>query len=296
MLKEDYRLIYKNQLETLFKWKSEMVTIPRLFETLIRERGLLGFDLLEECFVHCEPIGDLDKNNDFITIQCITLNTIGKKSYRRINHKEVILLYNNYLGTSDNATINYFAEMGEETDKSTYYQLINSRNIPVVIAENDNQKKAIEKAFNKIKAGQPCVVTTKTLQGIKTIDIIDPNNISKMECLSSFDEILDKRRYNMFGASLNTKDKKAEILTEELKAYDDITTLNFLVNYETRLAFCEEMKENGFEIEVVRNPIFADEPTDEDIENGTFEEAEVEEVEKGEETNEENPDNNTDDL
>ena len=39
--------------------------------------------------------------------------------------------------------------------------------------------------------------------------------------------------------------------------------------------FVEEMKENGFDIEIIKNPVFFDEPTKEDIDEGTFETAET---------------------
>ena len=55
--------------------------------------------------------------------------------------------------------------------------------------------------------------------------------------------------------------------------------------YEMRLMFVEEMKENGFDIEIIPNPVFFDEPTKEDIEEGTFEMAEAEENVPEEEQN-----------
>ena len=65
--------------------------------------------------------------------------------------------------------------------------------------------------------------------------------------------------------------------------------------YEMRLAFVEEMKENGYDIEIIPNPIFFDEPKKEDIEEGTFEEAEAEEEETPEENEEEETDNGNND-
>ena len=41
------------------------------------------------------------------------------------------------------------------------------------------------------------------------------------------------------------------------------------------MEFVEEIKENGFEISIEKNPIFYDEPDKEDIDNGTFDEAEL---------------------
>ena len=77
-----------------------------------------------------------------------------------------------------------------------------------------------------------------------------------------------------FDIDLEQMDKRAQVSTEEIKQYDDVTTLEYLTMYEKRMEFVEEMKENGFEISIEKNPIFYDEPDKEDIDNGTFDEAE----------------------
>ena len=56
--------------------------------------------------------------------------------------------------------------------------------------------------------------------------------------------------------------------------------------WEMRCRFMEEMKKAGIDINIVRNPIFFDEPTKEDVENGTYEEAEPEAPETPEENKE----------
>ena len=68
-------------------------------------------------------------------------------------------------------------------------------------------------------------------------------------------------------AALELFDKYPLHPFKELKQYDDITTLDYLVRYTERLRFVEEMKENGFDIEIVPNPIFFDEPKKEDIDD-----------------------------
>ena len=67
--------------------------------------------------------------------------------------------------------------------------------------------------------------------------------------------------------------------------------MNYLVNYECRLEFVEKMKEAGFDIEVVVSPIFADEPTEEEIEEPELLDEEPKEN-SGEDTQEENKEDN----
>ena len=103
-----------------------------------------------------------------------------------------------------------------------------------------------------------------------------------MQYLSSFYGEIEKREANDSGVDLELIDKRAQVTTNELKQYDDITTLEYLIMYEMRQNFVDEMRENGIEIEIVRNPVFFDEPTKEDIDEGEFAAAEPEEPEEPE--------------
>ena len=108
-----------------------------------------------------------------------------------------------------------------------------------------------------------------------------------MQYLSGFYSTIEKRESNDLGIDLENIEKRAQVSTEEIKQYSDYSTLEFLQMYEMRLNFVEEMKEAGFNIEIVPNPVFYDEPKKEDIDNGTFEEAEAEEAPESEAPGEE---------
>lgn len=260
----------KNRLNTFFKHSSDDIKIPRNVEILLRENGSIGWDLVHNCWVKGQFTGVKDEFNDFVDYVCFTLET-NPKNYTLKNHKEVVVLRNNALCLPDTAVIEWDADMRTENDISIYYQLVNSRNIPVIVANNDKVKRQVEKVFENIKAGVPCVISTDLLSQVEVKDIIDHDAISKMECLNAFNDVMIKRSLNWFGGTLDNKDKKAEITSKELEAYADYTTIGFLANYEERQSFCEEMKENGIDYKIVRNPIFADEPSDEEIESGEYE-------------------------
>ena len=256
-----------NQLQFNFKWNSnsEEVIIPRNFEILLRIKGIMGFLINEKKFVMLSPVR-LDENNNIKVFTAIGLGT-EKKSYGEKTLDQVIPCFNNPLGLSDMRDISYFAYEKAQNDVSRMFQLIYSRITPLLKTDNDKVKEQVTKALEDVKDGKPAVILTKLIDELEKLDILDPNNIAKMEYLTSYDEVLDKNIANRFGASLDIKDKKAQVNNAELKAYDDITTMNYLVNYECRLEFVEKMKEAGFNIEVIVSPIFADEPTEEEIED-----------------------------
>lgn len=266
-----------NRLNVYFKHKSNDITVPRNIELMVRHNGTIGYNLKNKCWVIGQFNGVVDENNEPTTYVCTSLNTENRESYELKNHEEVVVLRNNSTATPDNDVIRWDAMMRAENDISMYYQLVNSRNIPVIVVDDDKIKKEVERIFDNIEAGRPAVVSTRMIDSIEVKDILDHDAISKMECLNELNEVLTKRALNWFGGTMDIKDKKAQVTSTELKAYDDYTTIGFLANYEPRLEFMNEMKENGIDYEIVRNPIFTDEPTEEEIETGEMEEEENEE-------------------
>lgn len=282
--KMPYLTIHQNKLATLFKWKSDDVELPYNMELLIRKNGSIGYYKEKNLWVIGAYNGIKDDLNRFKTYVCKTLATTPQTF--ELSRDDVVVCGNNPLFASDFPIIEFDSMMKEETDVSIYYQLINSRNIPAIIAENDKQKTAIEKAYENIKAGKPVVITTSLLEELNTLDLTDKEAIAKMQYLSSFYDVLEKRNAGCFGVDLPLVDKRAQVNENEMTNFDDVTSLSFLAAYESRLLFCEEMEKRfGIKIECVRNPIYKDEADKEEIESEEAQEESLEEMK--EETKEE---------
>lgn len=283
----------------LFKWRSldPDFKVPFQPEIILTTTGGLGFDKVNNKWVIATPTGLFDDFGDFQSFVCRTLSNTDMQGYTLENHTEVIVCGNTPLYRSFDAERTYYANLKTETDKSIRAQLILSRLSKALVADNDNKAKEIRKAFEDIKEGNLLVLTTSLLENIQTLDLTDSADIEKMQYLSSFYQSIEKREANDYGVDLELIDKRAQVTSNEIKQYDDVTTLEYLIMFECRQRFVEEMKENGFNIEIVRNPVFFDEPTKEDIEEGKFEEAEAEEPEEAsqeenkEEEGKENGDN-----
>lgn len=277
---------------TLFKWKSESLKLPFQPEMFLTLYGALGYDKKNGRWVTGSFNNIRDEYGDFTEFVAITLDTKNKDSYILKNHDEVIVCGNTPLYRDYNDEREFYAYYKSETDKSIFCQLINSRLNKAILAESDNKKKQIEKAFEAVKKGAPLVLVTSLLENLETIDLTDPDDIEKMQYLSGFYSTIEKRESNDLGIDLENIEKRAQVTTEEIKQYNDYTTLEFLQMYEMRLNFVEEMKEAGFNIEIVPNPVYYDEPKKEDIDEGTFKDQEEElEAEAPEEVEEKEEDN-----
>lgn len=271
-----------------FKWKSntEGFKLPFQPEMIVTVNGALGYDKKNNRWVKGSFNDIKDDLGDFTEFVAITLGTKNKESYILKNHEEVIVCGNTPLYRDFNDERSFYSYIKSEADKSIICQLINSRLNKAIVVDSDTKKKQIEAAYEAVKLGFPMVLVTSLLETLDTVDLTDPDDIEKMQYLNSFYQTMEKREANDSGVDLELIDKRAQLTSNELKQYDDITTLEFLIMYEMRLNFVEEMKENGYDIEIIPNPIFFDEPKKEDIDEGTFEEAEAEEAK---ETPEETP-------
>lgn len=275
----------------LFKWRSldPNFKIPFQPEILLSIEGALGYDKKKDLWVVCSPTGLFDKYGDFQSFVCRSLDNTDMIGYEAKNHEDVIVCANTPLYRSFEAERSYYSGIKTETDRSIRSQLILSRLSKAIVAENDNKAKEIRNAIKDIEEGKILVLTSSLLEDLKVLELTDSSDIEKMQYLSSFYQTIEKREANDYGVDLELIDKRAQVTSNEIKQYDDVTTLEYLIMFECRQRFVEEMKENGFNIEIVRNPIFFDEPTKEDVEEGSFEAAEVEEPAE-EETNEETED------
>ena len=268
-----------------FKWKSDQIKLPRNPEFYVVTNGLLGYIPERDLWVTGQFNGIRDEYGEYTTLVGRSLATTPIVGEWR-NHDEVIVCGNTSNYRPYNQEIEWFSYMKEQADESIETQLIGSRLSTAFIAENDQQKKQIERALSAIKKGLPAVIVTSLLDELKTVNLTDPSQIEKMQYLSSFYQTLEKRESNFNGLDLEVIDKKAQVNVPEIQQYNDITTMDYLIQYEARLKFVEEMKEHGIEIEIVPNPVFWDEPKEADIEEGTFEAAEPEEAPATEEPEE----------
>ena len=297
MNKKTYLLEALERDMILFKWKSESMKLPRFPEWYLTETGALGYDLVHNKWVHGTFTGLRDEFGDFTEFVAMTLNS-EPETYTLKNHEQVVVCGNTPLYRPFKEERDFYATMKEETDRSILCQLINTRLNKALVAASDQQKKQIQKAYKEVIEGYPMILVTELLEDLDSIDLTNPQDIDKMQYLSAFYSTMEKREANNFGIDLENVEKRAQINDTELKQYDDVTTLKYLIMYEMRQAFVDEMKEHGFDIEIVRNPIFYDEPKKEDVEEGTFESAEEqadepaeqepEEENKEEENNEQN--------
>ena len=285
MDKKTYQLKSLEKYINLFTWKSETMELPLNPEFYLTENGTLGYDLKHNKWVHGTFTGIRDELGDFTDYVAMTLNS-EPDTYTLKNHKEVIVCGNTPLFRPFKQEREWFSYMKSEIDKSIECLTIGTRKSKAFLVENDRKAKELRRAIEAAEQGKPFILTTSILEELQTVDITDPSEIEKMQYLNSFYQAIEKREANDAGVDLDQIDKRAQVSTEEVKQYDDLTTENYLIMFEMRQKFVEEMAKNGLILEIIRNPIYFDEPTEKDVNTGEFEAQE--EPEQEDATNEEN--------
>ena len=285
MDKKTYQLKSLEKYINLFTWKSETMELPLNPEFYLTETGTLGYDLKHNKWVHGTFTGIRDELGDFTDYVAMTLNS-EPDTYTLKNHKEVIVCGNTPLFRPFKQEREWFSYMKSEIDKSIECLTIGTRKSKAFLVENDRKAKELRRAIEAAEQGKPFILTTSIMEELQTVDITDPSEIEKMQYLNSFYQAIEKREANDAGVDLDQIDKRAQVSTEEVKQYDDLTTENYLIMFEMRQKFVEEMAKNGLILEIIRNPIYFDEPTEKDVNTGEFEAQE--EPEQEDATNEEN--------
>ena len=294
MLKKDYMNIALNRDILSFYWKSNSMPLPRDPEFWCATNGCLAYDLVDNKWKRGQFTGLLDDLGDFETFVALPLKSTNEGAKDRKNHSEIIVCRNNPLCLPNTAQNEWFSELKSEADVSLKCMILLTRLSKIIEALTDGQKDQIEAAFKNIKEGLPVVVTSSIVQDLKIQELTDPEFIDKIQYISGLMQEIDKRENNLKGIDLELLDKRAQVNSNELKQYDDITTLDYMTRFVERMRFVDEMKKAGFDLEIVPSPIFYDEPKKQDVEEGSFESKEEEEAapEESEEGGNEDEGNN----
>lgn len=230
-----------DRLACLGRFESN-IDLPRNMDLILRYRGSIGYDLTTNEWVVGHYSTQRDSLNNPKIYYAHSLDTSNRNVRELKPNVDVIVCDNTFLSMSDHPHILRSAQFTADTDVSMYYQLINSRNTPIVTGRKNTIRTAIKNAFEKLRVGEPVVLVTDLCEDVKRLDLTDPSSISKMECLTSFSEVLLKRISNLMGINLDVKDKGAQVNNAEILGYDDYTSANADCHIIPRLDFCDRMK------------------------------------------------------
>ena len=129
--------------------------------------------------------------------------------------------------------IYWFSEQLTEVDKSLYNNLIFSRIAPIAVIGRENEREAYIDCVEKMVAGElinSITSVTNPIDGtpadiIKTIDITDGKYSEKIQYLSRYHEDLIRRIAMLYGHSMATTSKSANLLKDEVNSTETVSKI-----------------------------------------------------------------------
>lgn len=164
-------------------------------------------------------------------------------------HEEIAVGYNNLLHTPEYDIVR-FAKILAETDTSMYCNVMNSRISPILLADNNNQKIALDTAIQNIYSGKLSSIafndiidkinTNSTNENSHILHLTEPKNIEKLQYLSKFHDDLIRRLCNLHGVTMNTTGKMAQLTQAELNEYSQFSGIYIQQQYDLLCEYIDE--------------------------------------------------------
>lgn len=152
-------------------------------------------------------------------------NGVVKKYPNWRTNEHIVVMFNDVL-MRPNLNIGRYAAMLTEIDTSTILNIIYSRYLPVPVAKDDEQRKALDEILNTLIKGDKLktLVSDNMLDELLTgekrpIDIInisDVENADKIQYLLKAHDDIMRRFYGLYGMDVNGASKMAQQTVAEI--------------------------------------------------------------------------------
>lgn len=162
--------------------------------------------------------------------------------------KDIVIGYNNPIRTPI-VEIPFYAEMFTEIDKSIKTNVKLSRVASVPVAKDDATKTAIENILTDIEDGKTKTIASQNIMDdllnedkeiIKMLHLTQPEQIERVQYLSKLNDDLLKRFWNVYGHSLQSNGKMAQVSEMELEGYETYSKITPYSMLESRKELLED--------------------------------------------------------
>lgn len=243
----EYLFELLEKMLNLFEWENLPETIPAwLLEKCLLIYGKAGVDkVCDNLYV---GFGVMDG----------TINKSGVADNYRINFvdgtsvtkplNESAYGFNTSTAFPDRIFLERYASIFAEIDLSILLNVIYSRNLPIPVAEGDIERKQWEEILKKVRRGETCVATSDIMKkfidnpnGQDVLKLFDVSTTQYSQDLNLLHEEMLKRFCNECGIDISVRDKKAQMNTDELNAYDDYSRITIDDKLHQRELFAERI-------------------------------------------------------
>lgn len=230
--------------------------------------------------------GHADDLNEYGIGQNYIGASVGESYEFKINEGGVVG-FNNSIMTGRFNMLERYAGLLASIEESIGIGVVNSRIIPLLKAHDDKDREQIMSIVNQIKNGELAVISSDSSSifesesgKLEVLDITDTNSIAKLQHYSRLYDDTLKRFWIESGIEITSKDKSAQVTSEELNSFAQYSRITIEDMLECREKMCDDFnKLYGGEWSVKLAHYVDNEVTEEDglLEEVTEDEKEVEE-------------------
>lgn len=235
----DYYTRLKEYAINTFEWVNLPDTVDaRYMELILCERGKVCFfedDLVGFMALPVNEYGNLNVYNYPTEHQIYAVNGYNKNR----NIENSVVIYNNYLRLPTVLTLSLYAERLSKIQRTIDVN-ISACKTPYIIVSTENQRLALENAFNQIDENRPAIFFTNemNLDNIKALDLKTPYVSDKLTLLKH--DVWNEAMTFLGIENANT-DKKERMITDEVSSNDGQIEASRFNMLDARLDACEKI-------------------------------------------------------
>lgn len=227
--------------------------------------------------------GHADDLNEYGIGQNYIGASVGESYEFKINEGGIVGL-NNSIMTGRVNMLERYAGLLASIEESIGVGVVNSRIIPMLKAHDDKDREQILSLSNQIRNGELVCISSDQASifdsesgNLEVMDITDTNSIAKLQHYSRLYDDTLKRFWIESGIEITSKDKSAQVTTEELNSFASYSRITIEDMLECRQQMCDDFNSlYGGEWSVKLAHYVDNEATEED---GLLEEAQEDEKE-----------------
>lgn len=235
----DYYTRLKEYSINTFQWVNLPDTVDaRYMELILCERGKVCFfqdELVGFMALPVNEYGNLNVYNYPTEHQIYAVNGYNKN--RTI--EDSVVIYNNYLRLPTVLTLSLYAERLSKIQRTIDVN-IGACKTPYIIVATENQRLALENAFNQIDENKPALFFTNemNLDNIKALDLKTPYVSDKLTLLK---HDVWNEAMTFLGIENSNTDKKERMITDEVNSNDGQIEASRFNMLDARLEACEKI-------------------------------------------------------
>lgn len=210
----------------MFKWQCDFAP-PWAFERILSTHGHCGIFRNGKDGKPVIAFGGYTGKPDIYGFGTQYIGTdFQGNSYTGNVGDDVVVLWNNYTLTSDNAVVSAYAQRFVESDKSILNVLRGARITALVTASDNTDSRTLDNVVNAINNGDTVVKIPPIYREIDALDsgakrfdvlrLTDPKDTDKLQYLCRYRDDLLAAFLNEYGIDVNVVNKGSQVSRDEL--------------------------------------------------------------------------------